>query len=94
MAATKAVDGVQRDSRGNLKFNRNTKKAREEEREMVLDDEDAGQGGNGGKGKLEDRRKKRKAMGLGEEFRAKVSPYTRESCHFVVLQSVMVGSRC
>jgi hypothetical protein len=69
-----------------LRFNRNTIKAREEERGMDVDVdaalEDMGHGdhkgkrgaaGGGGGDKLVDRRKKRQAMGkLGDEFRAKV----------------------
>ncbi|WVQ96562.1 hypothetical protein IAU59_003667 [Kwoniella sp. CBS 9459] len=74
IAGQTSVDGFHRDSRGNLRANKNTKRARQEERDamdMAMDDD-----GEGGKGaatgkKLEDRRKKRKAMGLGEEFRAK-----------------------
>ncbi|WWD18835.1 hypothetical protein CI109_103290 [Kwoniella shandongensis] len=71
MAASRAVDGATRDSRGNLKFNRNTKKAREEERHMEMAEEGGGGAGGRAGDKLQDRRKKRVAMGLGEEFRAK-----------------------
>ncbi|WVR06684.1 hypothetical protein IAU60_003716 [Kwoniella sp. DSM 27419] len=72
MAATRGVDGFHRDARGNLKANKNTKRGREEEREamMVDGEDDQAKGGNSAK-QLEERRKKRKAMGLGEEFRAK-----------------------
>ncbi|WVQ84214.1 hypothetical protein IAT38_006365 [Cryptococcus sp. DSM 104549] len=65
MAATHAVDGAHRDARGNLKFNKNTKRAREEERELGLADD----GEEGKRQKVKERRKMRK--GLGEEFKAK-----------------------
>ncbi|WWC63041.1 uncharacterized protein I303_105640 [Kwoniella dejecticola CBS 10117] len=70
------ADGFKRDSRGNMKFNRNTKQTREEERNelnMMIDEEGDKhlERGNGKEKKLEERRKKRKAMGLGEEFKAK-----------------------
>ncbi|WRT66755.1 uncharacterized protein IL334_003718 [Kwoniella shivajii] len=69
MMSRNTVDGHTRDSKGNLKFNRNTKKVREDEREMneMFDEEEKKIDGR----KMQDRRKKRKAMGLGEEFKAK-----------------------
>lgn len=65
MAAMHGVDGATRDARGGLKFNKNTKRAREAEREeesmMDLDE------------LIGDRKpkKKKKAVKLGEEFRSK-----------------------
>jgi ribosomal RNA-processing protein 12 len=75
IAAQRGVDGMRRDERGNLKFNRNTKRSRDEEIGVDLDEylgeKDKGKGGGG---------KKKKGTGqgggvgrLGEEFRAKVS---------------------
>lgn len=65
--ANTTADGTYRDSRGNLKFNRNTKRAREAEGDILrgLDEEDAKK-----ENKLRERKKMRKQ--LGEEFRAKV----------------------
>lgn len=65
--ANTTADGTYRDSRGNLKFNRNTKRAREAEGNILrgLDEEDAKK-----ENKLRERKKMRKQ--LGEEFRAKV----------------------
>ncbi|WVQ73553.1 hypothetical protein IAR50_003131 [Cryptococcus sp. DSM 104548] len=59
------ADGTHRDTRGNLKFNRNTKRAREEEKQMfeVFDEEDRI------KAKVKERKKMRKT--LGDEFKAK-----------------------
>ncbi|OCF44347.1 ribosomal RNA-processing protein 12 [Kwoniella heveanensis CBS 569] len=76
IAGQTSVDGFHRDSRGNLRANKNTKRARQEERDamsMAMDEDGEGGAGAGtaGNKKLEERRKKRKAMGLGEEFRAK-----------------------
>ncbi|WWC88271.1 uncharacterized protein L201_003178 [Kwoniella dendrophila CBS 6074] len=69
------VDGFTRDSKGNMKFTRNTKKSRQQESElnMMIDEEGDKklEKGNGKEKFLQERRKKRKAMGLGEEFRAK-----------------------
>lgn len=64
--ANTTADGTYRDSRGNLKFNRNTKRAREAEGDILrgLDEEDAKK-----ENKLRERKKMRKQ--LGEEFRAK-----------------------
>nr|XP_019045182.1 ribosomal RNA-processing protein 12 [Kwoniella bestiolae CBS 10118]OCF24112.1 ribosomal RNA-processing protein 12 [Kwoniella bestiolae CBS 10118] len=67
--ARNEVDGFTRDSRGNMKFTRNTKKARDNELSMMIDEEGDRKLEN--TKKLEERRKKRKAMGLGEEFKAK-----------------------
>lgn len=65
--ANTTADGTYRDSRGNLKFNRNTKRAREAEGDILrgLDEEDAKK-----ENKMRERKKMRKQ--LGEEFRAKV----------------------
>ncbi|WWC96369.1 hypothetical protein V866_003236 [Kwoniella sp. B9012] len=65
------VDGYTRDSRGNMKFTRNTKKAREQDRELDMMIDQEGDKKLENTKKLEERRKKRKAMGLGEEFKAK-----------------------
>lgn len=66
MSAQRGLDGQTRDAKGNLRFNKNTKRSREEERMLDLDEED-------GK-KVVERRKKRMEMGkLGGEFKAKVS---------------------
>lgn len=61
------VDGQTRDAKGNLRFNKNTKRIREEEKMFDLDELE-----EGGK-KVQERRKKRMEMGkLGGEFKAKV----------------------
>ncbi|ORY31769.1 NUC173 domain-domain-containing protein [Naematelia encephala] len=61
-AATRGVDGATRDARGNLRFNKNTKRTREDEREFGVDiDEPEKKVG----------KKKREIGRLGEEFRAK-----------------------
>ena len=66
--ATRGVDGAFRDGRGNLRFNKNTKRSRAQEEGMGMDlDEVMGES-----------KKKIKGQGvaverLGEEFRAKVS---------------------
>jgi ribosomal RNA-processing protein 12 len=57
---------MKRDERGNLKFNRNTKRSREEE-DGLGPDLDEYLGEKGGKGK-----KKKQVGKLGDEFRAKV----------------------
>lgn len=75
MAAQRGTDGQSRDTRGNLRFNRNTKRARDEER-MDVDGEE----GTGAAEKLVDRRKKRQQMGkLGDEFKAKVSGHGKRA---------------
>lgn len=68
MSATRAVDGSTRDARGNLRFNKNTKRGREAEREDAPDlDELMGEKNQGQK-----KKKNRNEVGrLGEEFRAK-----------------------
>nr|ODO02374.1 ribosomal RNA-processing protein 12 [Cryptococcus depauperatus CBS 7855] len=65
LANSKSVDGAHRDSRGNLKFNRNTKRTREEEKKIfsMIDEED------GKKQKIQQRKQMRKK--LGEEFKSK-----------------------
>lgn len=78
MSSQMGAHGQSRDARGNLRFNRNTREAREQERGMDIDVdaalEDMGHGDKKRAGdKLVDRRKKRQAMGkLGDEFKAKV----------------------
>jgi ribosomal RNA-processing protein 12 len=67
LAAQRGVDGASRDARGNLRFNKNTKRVREAEREdeaMELDQL---------VGEKKERKKRREVVKLGEEFRAKVS---------------------
>lgn len=66
-----STDGATRDARGALKFNKNTKRSRETEREYemtfgagIIDQDD---------GKV--KKKKKEVTKLGEEFRSKVSPY-------------------
>ena len=67
MAAQHGVDGATRDSRGGLKFNKNTKRGRQEEEEMGIDlDEVMGP-------KKEPKKRKEQNKKLGEEFKAKVS---------------------
>ena len=73
------MDGASRDARGNLRFNKNTKRTRAEDDEMLdLDEPAAGfsqsGGAVGGAGNVGQKQKKRKeTKRLGEEFRAKVS---------------------
>jgi ribosomal RNA-processing protein 12 len=66
MAAMHGADGATRDARGGLKFNKNTKRAREAEREeeamMDLDELI---------GDKKPKKAKKKAVKLGEEFRSK-----------------------
>lgn len=66
MAAMRNVDGATRDARGGLKFNKNTKRAREAEREdeamMDLDELI---------GDKRPKKAKKKVVKLGEEFRSK-----------------------
>ncbi|BEI80482.1 hypothetical protein CcaverHIS002_0110110 [Cutaneotrichosporon cavernicola] len=66
MAAMRSVDGATRDARGGLKFNKNTKRAREAEREdeamMDLDELI---------GDKKPKKAKKRAVKLGEEFRSK-----------------------
>ena len=79
LAAQRGVDGVSRDARGNLRFNKNTKRTRAEDDEMMdLDEPSAGFSAKGsavgGAGNVGQKQKKRKeTKKLGEEFRAKVS---------------------
>ena len=70
-----STDGATRDSKGGLKFNKNTKRAREAEREaeaMELDEL------VGDKDRIREKMKKKakkEVMKLGEEFRSKVGDY-------------------
>lgn len=67
MAAQHGVDGATRDARGGLKFNKNTKRGRQEEEEMGIDlDEVMGP-------KNAPKKRKEQNKRLGEEFKAKVS---------------------
>lgn len=71
MSAQRGIDGQTRDSKGNLRFNKNNKQAREEEATMMDDIDD---GDKDSKKRVAERRKKRMEMGkLGGEFKAKVS---------------------
>jgi len=63
-----AVGGAVRDAKGNLKFNKNTKRGREIEKEY----EDTYSGGVLEKEEVI-KKKKREVTKLGEEFRSKVS---------------------
>jgi hypothetical protein len=63
------VGGAVRDAKGNLKFNKNTKRGREVEKEY----EDTYSGGVLEKEEVI-KKKKREVTKLGEEFRSKVSP--------------------
>lgn len=68
MANQTSVDSATRDARGGLKFNRNTKRARDAEREgemMGMDLDEV-------MGEKKDKKKKRVVGSLGEEFRSKV----------------------
>ena len=69
LANQTSTDGATRDARGTLKFNKNTKRSRETEREYeetfgagIIDQDD---------GKV--KKKKKEVTKLGEEFRSKVS---------------------
>jgi ribosomal RNA-processing protein 12 len=62
------VGGAVRDAKGNLKFNKNTKRGREQEREY----EDTYSGGVLDKEEVK-RKKPKEVTKLGEEFRSKVS---------------------
>jgi len=70
--ATRGIDGARRDARGNLRFNKNTKRSRAQEQALGMNlDEVMGE-----KPKDRDGRKKKKSKvvgRLGEEFRARVS---------------------
>lgn len=68
MAAQRGVDGASRDARGNLRFNKNTKRSRMEEDELMEIEEPVRASAAPEKKKKKDAPKK-----LGEEFRAKVS---------------------
>ena len=68
MANQMAVGGAVRDAKGNLKFNKNTKRGREVEKEY----EDTYSGGVLEKEEVI-KKKKREVTKLGEEFRSKVS---------------------
>lgn len=82
VAAHRGVDGSTRDARGNLKFNKNTKRNRMDENEMDVDvempseaytkDERRAKEGGGGR---------KKAKKLGEEFKAKVGRRSRVECY-------------
>ena len=64
LAASRGIHGSTRDAKGNLRYNKNTKRAREEEMAMDLDEYI-------GDGKKEKKRKQVTGR-LGEEYRAKV----------------------
>jgi ribosomal RNA-processing protein 12 len=66
MTAQRGVDGASRDAKGNLKFNKNTKRAREMEREDEAMDLDELIGDK------KEKKKKREVVRLGSEFKAKV----------------------
>lgn len=66
MTAQRGVDGASRDAKGNLKFNKNTKRAREMEREDEAMDLDELIGDK------KQKKKKREVVSLGSEFKAKV----------------------
>jgi ribosomal RNA-processing protein 12 len=71
MSAQTGVDGATRDARGNLKFNKNTKRSRMEDDDMDVDFDESIK-----KAYMPEQKKKKKQEGnkrLGEEFRAKVS---------------------
>jgi ribosomal RNA-processing protein 12 len=68
LANQMAVGGAVRDAKGNLKFNKNTKRGREVEKEY----EDTYSGGVLDKEEIV-KKKKREVTKLGEEFRSKVS---------------------
>ena len=70
LANQMAVGGAVRDAKGNLKFNKNTKRGREVEKEY----EDTYSGGVLEKEEVI-KKKKREVTKLGEEFRSKVSPF-------------------
>lgn len=71
MTAQQGVDGQTRDAKGNLRFNKNNKQARQEDMTMM---DDLEEGDSQSKKKVAERRKKRIEMGkLGGEFKAKVS---------------------
>ncbi len=71
MAAQRGIDGASRDAKGNLRYNKNTKRARAEEERMGMDlDEVMGEKKDKDKA---GKQKRSKIVGrLGEEFRAKV----------------------
>lgn len=76
MSATRGVDGAGRDAKGNLRYNKNTKRSRAQEEGLGMDlDEVMGEkkmskDKDGGKKE----KKRSKVVGrLGDEFRAKVS---------------------
>lgn len=71
MAAQRSIDGASRDAKGNLRYNKNTKRARAEEERMGMDlDEVMGEKKDKDKA---GKQKRSKIVGrLGEEFRAKV----------------------
>lgn len=71
MANQTAVDGAVRDARGGVRFTKNTKRAREAEREGDMMDLDEVMG------EKKVQKKKKAVTSLGEEFRSKVS---RISC--------------
>lgn len=85
MSSQMGAHGQSRDARGNLRFNRNTNRAREQERGMDVDVDQALEDmGHGDKKKMVERRKKRQAMGtLGDEFRAKVRTPSPSHPHII-----------
>ena len=76
VSAQRGVDGQTRGAGGAVRFSKNTKRAREEENAMDIDDERPKKdGGVKVKDKAElakDRRQRKMKARLGEEFRAKV----------------------
>ena len=67
MSAQRGVDGQSRDAKGNLRFNKNTKRTREDDGMMMDLDEVMG-----GSEKEKKKKKKRDVEKLGGEFRSKV----------------------
>lgn len=69
IAAQSGVDGASRDARGNLRFNKNTKRSRMEDDDMDVDFDESIK-----KAYMPEQKKKKKEQSkkLGEEFRAKV----------------------
>ena len=78
VSAQRGVDGQTRGAGGTVRFSKNTKRAREEEAGMDIDDvDDRPRSAGGVKTKVKaeaakDRRQKKMKARLGEEFRAKV----------------------
>lgn len=70
LANQTSTDGAHRDARGTLKFNKNTKRTRETEREY----EETFGAGIIDQDKEVPKKKKQQVGKLGEEFRSKVCP--------------------